>query len=313
MIRRILVPLDGSAFAESAVEAARAIAERHRAALSFVSVHRPEMRVLRPSGAPVPDPRLDSELRHALRDYVERIAAAERGRTTTPVSATLLEGKVADELLGEIDRAGVDLVVMTSHGRGGLERMWLGSTADRLIRAGRVPVLLVRGEAETSPAAIGVFRRVLVAMAGNEADPSLLDHVFAVTDRERATYTLLHAVAFTHMPPAMMSAVPLPDEVAALPPSTDKAEIDAGEAYLRQMAEPLKQRGVAVETVVETGRSVPRAIIEYADSHSVDLVALATRAPGPIERLAMGSVADKVMRSVSSSVLVCPPPAGKDE
>lgn len=311
MIRRILVPLDGSAFAESAVEAARAIAERHRAALSFVSVHRPEMRVLRPSGAPAPDLRLDGEARGALQQYVERIAAAERGRTTTPVAAALLEGNVADELLREIERAGIDLVVMTSHGRGGLERLWLGSTADRLIRAGRVPVLLVRGEA--SGAAIGLFRRVVVAMAGNQADAPLLDSVFAVTDRERATYTLLHAVAFTHIPAAPVGAVPLPDEVAALPPATDQQEIEAGEAYLRQVADPLRARGVAVETSVETGRSVARAIIDYADGHSADLVALSTRAPGPIERLAMGSVADKVMRSVSASVLICPPPAGKDE
>lgn len=309
MIRRILVPLDGSAFAENAIEAARSIAERHRAALAFVSVHRPELRLVRPSGAPVPETRLDGEMRQALHDYVERIAAAERARSTTPVSARLLEGRVAEELLAEAERIGADLVVMTSHGRGGFQRFILGSTADRLIRAGRVPVLLIRGEAEAAPATLGGFRRVVVAMAGNDADKTLLEHVFAVTDRERAAYTLLHGVAYTHMPAAAPGAVPLPDEIAALPPALDQAEIDAGREYLERVAAPLRASGATVGIAVETGRSAARVITEYAEQHTADLIALATRAPGALERLALGSVADKVMRSAHCSVLICPPEA----
>jgi nucleotide-binding universal stress UspA family protein len=307
MIRKILVPLDGSEFAEAAIDVARSLADHHRAELEFVTVHRPVFLLRRPSGAPVADPTLDGEMRSAMQDYLDRIATAERARTTAPIGATFAEGDVDDEILNAIRAKSADLVVMTTHGRGGLERMWLGSVADEIIRRAHVPVLLVRSTASGgTPRSIGEWRRVVIALAGNEADERVIDATFAVTDRERAQYSLVHAVASNFLPVTVGSAGP-PSELAGLPVSIDQAELPHARRYVEGVAERLVATGIAATAAVESGGSVARTVVEYATRVGAGLIAVGTRAPGRFERQTMGSVADKVLRSTEASVLVCPP------
>jgi nucleotide-binding universal stress UspA family protein len=309
LIRKILVPLDGTDFAEAALATARIIAERNRASLELVGVHAPEGVLLPHGGAPPMDPALDTETRRALRTYLDRIGSSERGRGTTPVSTALLEGEVAEELGAECERREVDLVVMATHARGGLGRLWLGSTADQLIRRVHIPVLLVErsDEADAELVAPADFQRVVVALAGNDADERLLDAVFGVTDSSAATYTLLHVAVFTGLPPANLGLLRPPDELAGLPPGIDQGGMEQAQRYLERIAAPLHERGVAVDAQVDPGTSVADAIVQHAARTSADLIALATRAPGALERAALGSVADKVMRRANTAVLVCPP------
>lgn len=307
MIRKILVPLDGSEFAEGAVDVARSLADHHRAGLEFVTVHRPSFLLSRPSGAPVPDLTLDGEMRRAMQDYLDRITTAERARTTAPICATFAEGDVDDEILKVIEAESADLVVMTTHGRGGMERMWLGSVADEIIRRAHVPVLLVRATAtDGMPRSIGEWRRVVIALAENEADERVIDATLAVTDRERAQYSLLHAVASNFVPVTVGAAGP-PSELAGLPVSIDQEERALASRYLDGVAERLAATGIAATAAVESGRSVARTVVEYATRMRAGLIAVGTRAPGRFERQTMGSVADKVLRSAEASVLICPP------
>ncbi|HSA55488.1 MAG TPA: universal stress protein [Gemmatimonadaceae bacterium] len=307
LIRRILVPLDGTEFAEAALGPARVIAERARAALELVTVRARDGVIV--SGAPMADPALAREKERTLRHYLDDVLRRERGRSTTPANASLLEGDVSDALVAAIAEQDVDLVVMATHARGGLKRLWLGSTAEDLIRSAHVPLLLVpRPQAGDEAAAEHEgFHRVVVGLAGNDADDRVLDATFAVTDRAQATYTLLHVATFTLVPPAVLGAPSPPDELAALPPALDQAEVEQAQRYLEGIAAPLHAHGVAVDAQVETGRTVADAIVDHATRMSADLIALATRAPGAIERAALGSVADKVMRKARTAVLICPP------
>jgi nucleotide-binding universal stress UspA family protein len=179
---KILVPLDGSAFAERAIETARAIAARLNAGVEFVTVHEPEIAPSRIGGAPVRDPRLDAELRANLHGYLTRIETAERARSAFPVTAVFREGAVADEVVAQVTAGGASLVVMTTHGRGGMERLWLGSVADRVIRSATVPVLLVR------PANGGAtpLERVVVAIAGSDEDERIVATVIELVEMARA-------------------------------------------------------------------------------------------------------------------------------
>jgi nucleotide-binding universal stress UspA family protein len=100
-----------------------------------------------------------------------------------------------------------------------------------------------------------------------------------------------------------------PDELAALPPTVDEAEVEQARKYLDGLAASLTARGVTVDTIVETAPSVARAILDVATGCSADLVALGTHARGRVGRALLGSIADKVVRSAPMSVLVCPPQA----
>ncbi|HEX9565768.1 MAG TPA: universal stress protein [Gemmatimonadaceae bacterium] len=307
-MRKILVPLDGSAFAEQAVETARAIAHRAGAGIEFLSVHQPDVPASRLSGAPSRDTRLDVELHNSIQTYIQRIERAERARSTFEVNGVLREGPVADSIVAQAVEGSADLIVMTTHGRSGLGRLWLGSVADRVIRSSTVPVLLVR-LGETPVAGAVPLRTVVVGAAGNDEDDRVVTASVDVTELAGVEYTLVHVLT----PPPRIAAVdpavgPPPDEMAGLPANVDTDRVNAAERYLEWMAGPLRARGATARTRLVKAASTPQALVDVAREVQADLVVVGTAARSPIARFFLGSTADKVVRTAPCSVLVCPPP-----
>src|SRR5688500_16609867 len=141
MLERILLPLDGSLFSEQALHVAARIAWRANAELHLVKV-RPLATGLLSADPQAAAATLQRESA-GDREYLERVAARLRapGRR---VHTNVLTGTPTIALSGYVTDTQIDLVVMTTHGRGGLSRAWLGSVADRLVRTTSVPVLLLR-------------------------------------------------------------------------------------------------------------------------------------------------------------------------
>jgi nucleotide-binding universal stress UspA family protein len=106
------------------------------------------------------------------------LAATWRG----PIEITLLDGPVAEAIAAYAETHRVDLVVMTTHGRGLLSRAWLGSVADRLVRQLPMPMLLVRPH-ETDPADITnppSINHVLIPLDGSELSECIVPHALAL-------------------------------------------------------------------------------------------------------------------------------------
>ncbi len=311
-MQKILVPLDGSAFAERAIETARAIASLKGAAVEFITVHPPALPPSRISGAPPLDPRLDTDLRASLREYVARIETVERTRSSFPVTSAIRTGDAGEEVVAQAAEQGADLVVMTTHGRGGVERLWLGSVADRVIRSASVPVLLVRPVGAAGPVPL---ERIVVAVAGTDDDDRIVSALVEVSDLSRAHVTLVHVL----VPSPTLAAIdtgfgPPPDEMAGLPAPDTRDREHAASRYLEWMAGPLRAGGAIVDTRVMRAGSAARAVLEVAESSRADLVAVSTAARAPLARMFMGSVSDKIARSAPCSVLVCPSqPGAKQE
>jgi nucleotide-binding universal stress UspA family protein len=305
-MKTLLVPLDGSAFAEQAVETARALAHRTGARIDFVSVFQPAVPLARLGGAPSGDARLQAELRENVRAYLARIETAERARSSVEIRGVLREGSIAAALEEHAVESGADLVVMTTHGRGGADRLLLGSIADRVIRASPVPVLLVR--AGDPPVAGPVpLRQVVVAVAGVDEDDRVRDAATTIADQDRAVYTLVHVLDVSPTIGASGSPLgPPPDEMAGVPVTREEGKDHAAVRYLEWMAGPLRARGAAVATEVLRAASVSRAILDAAREAHADLIVVGTAARSPIARLFLGSTADKVIRGATCSVLVVP-------
>lgn len=141
MIRRLLVPLDGSELAERAIVVAGDLAESLSATLLLVRVVPP----------PVPGrfytPKLLEQMEEAQRREAEAYLAAVAGRLKEDrltVETRVLSGPVAATLVDEARRAAVDLVVISSHGLGGLGSRVFGSVAQKLLHHAPCPVLVVR-------------------------------------------------------------------------------------------------------------------------------------------------------------------------
>jgi nucleotide-binding universal stress UspA family protein len=148
MFHTVVVPLDGSAFGEFALPLAMSIARRAGATLRLVRVAPTLGDVY--FWAPLPGSAIEAELRDHIRtdamNYLESVGKRLADAGAGTVSCAVLEGEVVDSIQANIAKNGGDLLVMTSHGRGPLGRIWLGSVADELIRSLKVPVLLVRPE-----------------------------------------------------------------------------------------------------------------------------------------------------------------------
>lgn len=144
MFKQIMVPLDGSEWAEQALSYAQYLATTSGAALHLVYVIKPPSAVrMHGVGAPVNvyDPIIAAQREEATM-YLEQ-ARARLESDGRPAQTQLLSGDEASALLDYAREAGIDLVVMTTHGGTGLTRWALGTVADRVAHGSTVPVLLV--------------------------------------------------------------------------------------------------------------------------------------------------------------------------
>lgn len=307
MFRSILVPLDGSGFGEQALPVAISLARRLGAAIQIVHVHVPAWGVYGERGWPY-DETLDSAMRERDRAYLdttlERLAAV----ADVPLSSALLDGTIANAISRHAAETGVDLLVLTTHGRGPLARFWLGSVADTLVRQVDTPLLLVPPQAkapelseDTAP------RHVLVPLDGSELAEQILEPAMAVGAATQAKFTLLQVILPMLPPfyPAGTTKVigPVIQELETL----HLQEFADGQKYLGRLAEPLRAKSLTVETRVVSHEQPVTAILEDATAVGADLIALATHGRGGLKRLLLGSVADKVLRGSATPVLVYSP------
>ena len=142
MIKRVLVPLDGSPKAEEALSPARRLAEALGATLILA-------RCVAPAGQAYPIlaaggylPAMDHEIEEGAKAYLRGVATRVAANAE---DAFVLRGSSADALIQFVETQNIDLVVMTTHARAGLARGVLGSTADRMLQCA-APVMLLRPE-----------------------------------------------------------------------------------------------------------------------------------------------------------------------
>ncbi|HEX2217841.1 MAG TPA: universal stress protein [Gemmatimonadales bacterium] len=324
-IRSVLLPLDGSPFAEQALPWAAAIARKAHARLRLALVHQP------PQPPPADDSdrrlytRVELALRKSQRDYLRSVAAQLKGERATRVATATLDGAPAPALGEYVQEIGVDLVVMTTHGRGGLERAWLGSVADQLVRSLEVPVLLIRptdaartngartdnprtegsrteGSRTEGPEAEPGLEEVLVPLDGSPLAEAALPPALAVASLFGARLTLVQGVE----PVVMLVGAPTPfarnvdQELSALRRREAKD-------YLDDLAERATAQGVPTRGTAVLCSGALEAIQAAARAPGIGMIALATHGRGGLRRLVLGSVADKLVRSSDLPILVTRP------
>lgn len=142
MFKKILIPLDGSELAEKALTHAKELAKCTGAQLELLRV----AQLYLPNyyfEAPIDAEDLIQRDKDQAQEYVAVLAKklADEGFT---VSSFIGQGPVADVIVDHADSSGADLIVMSTHGRAGVQRWLLGSVADRVLHGAKSPVLLVR-------------------------------------------------------------------------------------------------------------------------------------------------------------------------
>ncbi len=153
MFTNILVALDGSELAEQALPMAQDLARSSNAAIHLIQVisRQPELQAARGGGDySLQAVEMDRDLARRLietrltsgQEYLDRVAA-ELTNADLKVETAILEGAVGENIVDYSREHGVDLIVISTHGYGGVKRLLLGSVTDRVIRSCEVPVLVV--------------------------------------------------------------------------------------------------------------------------------------------------------------------------
>ena len=139
----VIVPLDGSPLAERALPLARRIAERYQRGLLLLRVVPPLQAVMTGAGAyPIASDLADREFREAG-DYLRAVCDQLQVAGHVPAQYMVLNGIPADEILAEVETKPCSILVMSTHGRGGLSRFLLGSVALTIARKSAIPTIIM--------------------------------------------------------------------------------------------------------------------------------------------------------------------------
>lgn len=302
MFKRILVPLDGSAVAEQALETAADLAGRMGAALLLAHADTPDNYIY-VEGLPVVDEHGQPVKGTHERAYLQRWAEQVQHSWRVPVDWRVLSaaGASAAEMLAAFAlEAGADCIAMTTHGRGGLERLWLGSVADQLIRMTDAPILLLRPDGGHS--ILPDLRRVLAPLDGSPSAEGILPLAVHMADALGAELTLLRVAPVAEQVARTSSGLPASQQGDGFEPS-----LEAAQGYLDGVLRQLPSRAHPVRAQVTMSGHVAGSILEAARAVPGTLIAMCTHARQGLERLMLGSVADKVLRASDVPLLLCKP------
>ena len=296
MFQRLLAPLDGSPMAEAVLP----VAERVAAAFggSLLLFHVVEI------GAP---PTIHGQ--HHLttydegRRYLDALAQAIQARGV-PCSTHVHEvaqGDVAASIVEHATDERIDLIVLCTHGSGGVRELVFGSIAQQVLQRGSLPVLLVRAPGPDAAATPFPPQTILVPLDATSAAEAALPPAAALARAFGASLHLTLVVATQGTIRGNRSAVAtlLPSAMRALL----EAEVAQGEAYLNEQAAALREQGIAVETEVRRGKTSDELNSETIE-HNVGLVVAATHGRAGLSAIWAGSVAAGLLSRTAAPVLM---------
>lgn len=312
---RVLVPLDGSPFAELVLPEAVALARRMGSAVELLRIH-PYVPLDYQSDADAGAVQLDAREEDDARAYVEDVAARLAAEEPPILPRVIVHRSVPTALAEEAMNGPATLLVMTSHGRTGLRRSFVGSVADGVLRASEVPVLLWRPEPDDAPAPER-FEQLLVPLDGSPFAEAVLPHALQLSAADEARMTLIRVVQPVLEVMEPVALMPFAVEGAGAGtaiavvdrPATARALVEARH-YLAGVAARLRPRHprLWIDVRAEVAEEPGPALVLAAAELGADLVAMSTRARG-IGRLLFGSTADALLAGRHGATLLVHPRA----
>lgn len=278
----LLVPVDGSAFAERALPLSIFIAERLRRPIHLV-------RVLDAAHGPGA-----YGVEHALH-YVHDLGEQVRARGLTCQTTVVVDETVSALLdLSQADQAFCLSVVC--HGLSEPGRWVLGTTADRLVQRSLVPVLVQTGATLAKPERVlGANGPIIVPLDGSEVAEIAIPEATRLARALRRGVTLVRAEESARSWRGQQSTARAAD-----------TGIEDSLAYLRRIARIVRRQGIDVSITTGTGEPA-RLIQETAERQDGFMVVMTARGQSGLGRLTLGDVADAALRTIAVPVFLLGP------
>ena len=289
MIKNILCAIDRSPSSRQAFGYAIALAKWQSARLNLLEVieEAPPPGVSRvPTGDGVPN-----ETRRALERDLRRVLTARRA-SDVKVEISMRKGKVVQEVLAQAKTSRSDLVVIGSHGRGGVQRLVLGSVAEKVLRLATCPVLTVRSGVRLARRSRSPFGTILCPTDFSAAANKAVAYAKRLAQEADAKLILMSAVEWPFGETVTSGAV---GELRR------SIESNACEALTRLLPRPASN-GPRAQVIVVTGKA-SAAIIKVARARSVDLIVMGVSGRGALDVALLGSTTHHVIREGAWPVL----------
>lgn len=281
-ISTIMIPLDGSPLAEEALAYGQKVAERAGARLHLV-------RVVAPESSTTTD--------RLAKDYLERVPA----HGSVPATSEVRIGDPADQILAAAAQLPNPMIVMTTHGRSGMGRWLIGSVADRVVRGGEAPVLVLRSGVERPhPATV---HDVIVPLDGSPLAERALPLAETLAQLLAAKLTLVRVADTTELLSGIgMAVAPLSADVLE---QLIRDMTDDTAHYLEPLAGQVRVDGVEVGTAALAGVPTDQLLGQMRQMPSA-MVVMATHGRGGVRRLVLGSVAERLLRLGQTPIVMVP-------
>ena len=283
-IGNIVVPTDFSPLAEAAVARAVTLARLDGAGVHLV--HSMSPLIANPYGVALP-PFFWKELCQTAARRLEELRRAAEARGAPVVSTQVLESAdVLDAIASAAKAHRAELIVMGTHGRGGIQRAFLGNVCERALRTLDRPILAVKEDPETAAAPIA---KILLAVDFSPHSDRAVEATAALAERLSASVDVIHAF---HAPADYGSfAAALEQRIEA----SVRGKLDAIRAQLHERR---------IRTAFHFRRGRPDVVIaDMARQIGCQLIAMGTRGKSGLSHVLLGSVADRTLRAAPCSVL----------
>ena len=296
VFKQILCPIDFSETATRALAHAAALARWYDAQLTVIHVV-PVFEDNMQSSFPFKGDDGRTPYAPVRADVLEQMRRSTEKAGAAALNPTLLaeEGRTHAVIIDRAAALQADLLVAGTHGRGGFNRLLLGSVAEKVVRTAPCPVLTVPPSVSRTPATQVVFKNILCPIDFSPSSLKAFEYALDLGRQANGCVTTLHAVEYVDEEEPC-------EHVDAGIRHYRQQVIDHARQQLHALATEHSQTWCAVNEAVAIGRAY-KAILQRASTHDTDLIVMGAQGRGSADLMLYGSNTQHVVRAATRPVL----------
>ena len=283
-LKKILWATDFSDEAQESLLYAYAFAKAFKA--SIVALHViPDFSAALYDAAYVIRGELVKKVAAVKKDAEQKLKTLQEAKGIT-FKSIVKEGTAAKVIIDVAEKEGVDLIVIGRRGMSAIEKLFIGSVANQVLRNSPVPILLTKKKT-----GVPRFKKIIVPTDFSEREEVERDFAWEIAKGFGAEMTLLHVLEL--------------HDYEFSPRVLD----DMMDSLLKRLKQRKKREKTEIKIREEVYRAIDAAIgiVDYAETHSYDLIVISTCVQGKLERFFLGSTTEKVISYTHIPIFAIPP------
>jgi nucleotide-binding universal stress UspA family protein len=300
MLGKILLPLDGSELAETAIPYVRDLAGQLEAEVYLLHACPPEHK---------PFLRMHQTYLNDLADGLRRKIKADWQLSGDPkIQAEVILDEPVNAIFEYIKQKSISMVALTSHGASGPLAWAIGNVADKVVRGAGIPVLLIRiKEGRIVPEKKGLIQKILLPLDNSDASKIAIPYAVQLAKKLKSSIALFSVVQTIYTQAIYTQNIGGGGMGPGFGSNFDLIDVETKkftDEYLMGIADEIRKEGVEVTQTCLVGMDAAFEILEMEKKSQPDLVVMATRGRSNISRWVFGSVAEKILREGDSPILM---------